>query len=123
MKKGTKICMVLTLLAIGCVAGFLFGRNFNHTALTYSLPDSADVSSEENEHSTSPKEAIININAATAEELALLPGISPSQAGRIVAYREENGLFQTAEDLTEVKGISTQALDALLDYITIGAGA
>ena len=121
MKKGTKVCMVLTLLAMGCVAGFLFGRNFNHTPLTYSLPGFADFS-EENEHSTSSKEEKININAATAEELALLPGISPSQAGRIVAYREENGLFQTAEDLTEVKGISTQDLDALLDYITIGAG-
>lgn len=121
MKKGTKVCMVLTLLAMGCVAGFLFGRNFNHTPLTYSLPGVADFS-EENEHSTSSKEEKININAATAEELALLPGISPSQAGQIVSYREENGLFQTAEDLTEVKGISTQDLDALLDYITIGAG-
>lgn len=49
--------------------------------------------------------AKININSASAEELAGLKGIGMKYAERIVAYREENGPFKKAEDITLVKGI------------------
>src|SRR5205814_5936346 len=41
----------------------------------------------------------ININTATAQELQALPGVGPVLAEHIIAYRSQNGPFQTAEDL------------------------
>ncbi|MCS4534305.1 ComEA family DNA-binding protein [Neisseria montereyensis] len=49
--------------------------------------------------------AAVNINTAGAEELAELPGIGPSKAAAIVAYRDENGAFKTVSELKNVKGI------------------
>ncbi|WP_001159855.1 ComEA family DNA-binding protein [Vibrio sp. RC586] len=48
----------------------------------------------------------VNINTASAEELAtLLKGIGLKKAQAIVDYREANGPFVSVEDLTNVKGI------------------
>lgn len=61
----------------------------------------------------------ISINAASAEQLSELPGIGPSTAERIVAYRQENGYFQTVEDLMQVKGIGQAKFDKLKDRIQL----
>lgn len=62
----------------------------------------------------------ININSATVEELTTLPGIGPALAARIVAYREENGLFRTLEDLMQVAGIGEVKLEGCRTLITVG---
>ena len=46
----------------------------------------------------------VNINTATAEELAQVPLITPELAQAIVAYREEVGDFQFIEELLLVEG-------------------
>lgn len=54
----------------------------------------------------------ININTATAEQLAQqLQGVGPAKAQAIVEYRELHGEFTSADDLLEVKGIGTGTLD------------
>ena len=55
----------------------------------------------------------LDLNTATAEELAGLPGIGKELAGRIVAYREANGAFETVEELLEVSGIGEKKLAGL----------
>lgn len=51
-------------------------------------------------------EITVNVNTASAEEIAkLLQGIGLQKAQAIVEYREINGQFLTKEDLTKVKGI------------------
>jgi competence protein ComEA len=67
-----------------------------------------------------PPTGLININTATQAELESLPGIGPSLAQRILAYREENGLFKTIEDIQQVKGIGPAIFDRIKDLITAG---
>jgi competence protein ComEA len=52
------------------------------------------------------QELQVNINEADAETIAdILVGIGASRARAIVEYREENGRFNTLEDLTRVVGV------------------
>lgn len=53
----------------------------------------------------------ININTATAGELATLHGVGAKTAQAIVEYRQMFGGFQSIEDLTHVKGIGQKTLD------------
>ncbi|KGR87683.1 helix-hairpin-helix domain-containing protein [Lysinibacillus boronitolerans] len=65
------------------------------------------------------KEQKININKADEAMLATLPGIGPSKAQSILTYREENGQFQTIEDLKNVSGIGDKTFEKLKDAITV----
>ncbi len=61
----------------------------------------------------------ININTASAEELAQLKGIGPSHAANIVAYREKNGPFKLPEDLVQVSGIGQKTFEANQEMIIV----
>ncbi len=61
----------------------------------------------------------INLNTATLEQLETLPGIGPSKAEDIIAYREEHQGFKTIEELKNVKGIGDATFDKLKDKITV----
>lgn len=61
----------------------------------------------------------ININIATQAQLELLPGIGPSTANKIVAYRSEHGKFKSIEDIKNVSGIGNSKFDKIKDLITI----
>ncbi len=65
-------------------------------------------------------EDLININTATLEELDTLPGVGPSKAQAIIDYREQNGPFQTIEDIINVSGIGSVTFEEIKDRITIG---
>ena len=60
----------------------------------------------------------VNINTATAEQLALLPHVGPSIAQRIVEYREKSGAFKTANDLMLVRGIGEKSFALLEPYVS-----
>ena len=64
------------------------------------------------------EEKKISINSATIEELDELPGLGPSNAQRIVEYRNHHS-FQTLEDLKEVKGIGDKLFQKIKDRIML----
>lgn len=54
----------------------------------------------------------VDINNDGAEKMAdLLSGIGEKKAAMIVAYREENGPFNSVEDLMDVPGIGLATLN------------
>lgn len=61
----------------------------------------------------------VNINQATQSELETLPGIGPSIASRIIEYRQQNGKFNTIEDLKNVKGIGDAKFENVKKYIVV----
>jgi competence protein ComEA len=65
-------------------------------------------------------EKLININSASLAELDTLPGIGPTTAQKIIAYREENGPFATIEDIVNVSGIGSATFENIKDLITVG---
>ena len=60
----------------------------------------------------------ININTASAEALETLPGIGPTLAQRIVAYRQANGPFSAVQDIMAVSGIGPAVFAQIGDLIT-----
>ena len=66
-----------------------------------------------------PEAEPLDLNRATVEELDALPGIGEVLAGRIVAYREENGPFESVEELMEVSGIGEAKLADLAGLVTV----
>lgn len=61
----------------------------------------------------------ISINQADEEELCTLPGIGKGTAEKIISYRNENGCFQTLEQLMEVKGIGQTKFSQIKDRICL----
>lgn len=61
----------------------------------------------------------MDLNRATAEELALLPRIGPALAQRIVDFRRKHGPFQSLEDLDQIEGIGPRTLDMLRPHLAL----
>lgn len=56
---------------------------------------------------------LIDLNTADQAALETLPRIGPALAERIIAWREENGRFQSVDDLLAVPGIGEKLLEAI----------
>lgn len=66
---------------------------------------------------------LLDINTADLDQLQSLKGIGPALAQRIIDFREENGPFQSVEDLLQVKGIGEATLEGFRDHVAAGAEA
>jgi competence protein ComEA len=67
----------------------------------------------------SAPEGVVNINAATEDELRRLPLIGPSRATAIVALRTRVQRFRSADDLLRVRGIGRASLRRLRPYVSL----
>jgi len=63
---------------------------------------------------------LIDVNAATQEQLESLAGVGPAKAKAIIAYRTEHGNFKTVDELDSVKGFTSKTIDKLRDQATVG---
>jgi competence protein ComEA len=60
----------------------------------------------------------VDLNSATPEQLDTLPGVGPSTAARIVAYRQQHGPFHSLAELDGVSGIGPSKLAELKGLVT-----
>ena len=62
---------------------------------------------------------LINLNTATLQQLQTLPGIGPTLAQRIVAFRKKNHGFKRIEELLAIPGISEKKWKAIRDKVEV----
>lgn len=66
----------------------------------------------------------VNINTADAAAIErTLVNIGMSKAEAIVAYRQANGAFKSADELVNVKGVGLKTVERNRDRIVVGAAA
>ncbi|MEA1939483.1 MAG: helix-hairpin-helix domain-containing protein [Candidatus Caldatribacteriota bacterium] len=80
---------------------------FNNSEITYSSSSSFSSNSK------------ININVVNESRLQDLPGIGPVLSGRIVDYRNQNGLFGMIDDIKDVSGIGEKKFEGIKDLICV----
>jgi len=64
-------------------------------------------------------DSALDLNSASADQLAELPGLGPELAERIVEFREVNGPFGAVDELADVSGMTPARLDRLTDRLTV----
>ena len=63
----------------------------------------------------------LDLNLATEDDLAALPGIGPDRARRIARWRARHGRFAAVDDLADVPGIGPKTLERLRPSLTVEA--
>jgi len=61
----------------------------------------------------------VDINSASLSLLSYVAGVSAKVAQNIIAFREENGPFETKEQLLKVKGLGKKAYEQAVGFIRI----
>lgn len=119
IKKGSLTLLLVTAAFALVMIGVLIGRSTSgqiHTVASNAGAQSSAATAE----TSAPTLGLLNINTATAEELAELPGIGPAIAQRIVDYRTEHGPFISVDQLTAVEGIGEKRISDIRELITTG---
>ena len=98
MKLATFLMAVIALLTVAC-----------------SRKESADQPREQ-KPSLQP---CVNLNTATADELAGLPGIGPAFAKQIIEHRERNGPFRRPQEVIIIRGFSERKYRAIAGLVCV----
>lgn len=120
MKKPfLKFLLTATLACLTFTLGFYVGRNQSGSQVRLAVPGAmltapAQTTAPTDSHSR------VNLNTATAQELATLPGIGEVLSQRIVSYREAHGPFLAVEALLEVDGVGEALVEDLRNFLTLG---
>ncbi len=61
----------------------------------------------------------VNINTSDKADIMTIPRIGPVTAERIILHREDHGLYNSVEELLNVKGIGPKTLEKIRTYIKI----
>lgn len=121
-----KLALALTaLFAAACAVMFCLGRSGQDYTITVTDRSPETVfQTDTTQNDGTPDSLIpgekINVNTAPVLDLARLPGIGETRARAIVAHRQEQGSFQSPEDLLLVSGIGEATLEKMRPYIEFG---
>ena len=76
-------------------------------------------SAAQSEVSGQAEDGKVDLNHASKDELMTLPGIGDAKAESIIRYREEQGGFQSIEELMKIEGIKEGVFQKIKDDITV----
>lgn len=96
--------IILKRLTVLCLSVFIL--------FAFCIPASAD-------EKDTLKGKTVNLNTATAEELAQVPMITEEMAEAIVEYREESGEFQVIEELLQIDGFDRTVLKRIKVFLLL----
>lgn len=65
-----------------------------------------------------PVAGVVNLNTATAKQLAMLPGVGAKRTKAIVAYREKTH-FESPAELEKVKGVGHSIYEKAKAYLAV----
>lgn len=112
---------LLTTLVAACAIWFLQP----HRALAAPRPAPAPVATPDDDAGeTAPRDkksvtGKLNLNTASADQLMMLPGIGPTRAEQIVAFRAKHGPFKRIADLRKVKGFGYKTFKKLERFLDV----
>ena len=66
-----------------------------------------------------PAASPVDINTADLETLMSVKGIGEKRATAIIDYRQQHGLFDSVDELVDVKGISQSLVDKARDSLRV----
>ena len=126
-KPKVHILVIVMLVFVSFTAGLYLGRSRSaapvmvsvHASMQTLPPETTEAEqlpAEETVTITFP----IDINVAGKEVFMLLPGIGEVLAQRIIDYRDQNGPFESVENLMNVEGIGKKRLEEIWELVTIG---
>lgn len=114
------LALLCTLLLV-CVRAWMLTDGLYVRSLNASGNDLAPLLTLEPSYLSEQTAPRLNLNQADAQALQALPGIGEVLAARILEYREQNGDFQSVEELMAVDGLGSAALSRLRPYVTVDA--
>jgi competence protein ComEA len=91
----------------------------DHQKLYVPAQQEASAATTQGSGSSGDEAGIVNINTASETELDKLPGVGPATAKKILDYREQNGGFESIDQLKDVPGIGDSKFEQLKDQITV----
>lgn len=128
--KYRRVKVLCTAAAVAAAVGICAFAQKRADSFEPSAPAAVTVSDEdypENGYdviipgTTARQADVIDLNAASANEIALIDGVTREAAEMIVSYRNENGGFTSVEELKNIDGISEQVLKSLEGCVFISA--
>lgn len=120
--KRTDLLLIVAavVLCVGtCVVAKLTTPPFEPTEVTY---QPATTTATTTASTAAAKTALrLDLNTASKDDLLKVEGIGEVMADRILAYREQNGGFDTVEELLQVAGVGEKRLEKWRDIFYIAA--
>lgn len=61
----------------------------------------------------------INLNTASLQNLAVIPGVGPGLAQDLVDFRNQEGPFKSLEEIKLIRGVSLSKFNQIKNFLTV----
>ena len=114
--------LLASALVVIIVCTYLIGVNLiKRIDRVDDIKDSVPITKTEQEAETELGDTVnkININTATMSELTKLSGVGETLAKRIIARREETGIYTSIDQLLEIDGLGEAKFNTIAPFVTV----